>query len=308
MGGICTLKGGLMKNNSVFSFILYVLIFLVLSTPALVNASQVMIPIKGTVLPQSSNFDSICRIDILIPVAYKKNKELVREEAFCSAVLIDKNKLLTSAHCLWDENMEAKPLVVAIKCGAKGSAKFKISIENTEQGFPTEYNALYPEEMGGTDSEAAQDLGIVSLPTGQEIKGIEPLKIASTKQIEALLGSKKRTCRISGYGQTAKKDGEEGKLYTAELNEEFANNLEVKGTLIRTHAKKSKNTELNTIAPGDSGGGLYCLLASDDKKKDPEWVLLGINRGGKGIVSSGWFNPNIRMYWALARTDFVKAK
>lgn len=297
-----------MKKNSLFFSLFFVLIFFVLSMSNITSAKQIMIPIKGTVLPNSSNFDSICRIDILMPVGYKKNKEIVREQAFCSAVLIDKNRLLTSAHCLWDENMEANPLVVAIKCGAKNSGEFKVSIENKKQGFPTEYNANYPEEMGGMDSEAAQDVGMVNLPVGQEIKNIEPLKIASAKQIETLLRSEKRTCRISGYGQTSKKDGEEGKLYAAELNEEFANNLEVKGTLIRTHAKKSKSTELNTIAPGDSGGGLYCLLPSDGDKKDLEWVLLGINRGGKGIVSSGWFNPNIRMYWSLARTDFVKAK
>jgi hypothetical protein len=109
-----------------------------------------------------------------------------------------------------------------------------------------------------------------------------------------------RECRMAGYGETSNNTG--GILHTANLDPSFAQTIRVNGNAIVADIKKIKDKEGKSfIAQGDSGGALYCKLKKDSDPNTKEWVLVGINSGGKGQKKSGALN---KMFWSRARINF----
>jgi hypothetical protein len=291
---------------------LTILIFFLVFSSNILQAKKIKssAPIKGEILVEESSAPMLNAVCLLIienqaALARKKqktDKNRAQNTGYCSSVLVDNKNLLTSAHCLWNDMEEMTNRLVSIKCATRNPTSL-IEVKNSEaetsNPIRIKYNLRYRDAIDYEES-VQYDIGLINLPEDKLIQNLEPLKIASDNQFREFRQSKNRECRMAGYGETS--NNTSGELHTANLDPSFTETIRVSGNAIIADIKKIKDKEGKSfIALGDSGGALYCKLRTDKDPEATEWVLVGINSGGKGQKKSGALN---KMFWSKARINF----
>lgn len=253
-------------------------------------------------------FDAACKITMIWD-----DGNTLRKSA-CSATLISKDQLITSAHCLIDESNEKLKDMFA-ECEAlprwvsdgKGGGKLDWDDPIFRERLPVS-TASVPQKYLNEDE---RDVALIRLSKSAPPR-IRPVPLATHEEILSFLDSARREksagafCRVVGFGMSsagkygALRIGSVPNFYSVVIghdsNKMF---LSLESSVVTPNlqacidqldklfpfdslegliafAKLLEKTPLfdSFILPGDSGGGLFC----SHSEKGP-WKLMGVNQG-----------------------------
>lgn len=179
------------------------------------------------------------------------------EMALCTGTLVDKNKVLTAAHCTSRSNADRTLIAFSnnIECAAKAKKRTVRTV--TAQEIHPSYTYY---STGGHVENATNDLALLkfsgSLPEGYKVRPLPSKSYDTAKATELLM---------SGYGKTSESAEDSGTLrYTSAAASRLSKSFTMKSTGANYSIDKTLVVQQpnNGVCSGDSGGPLYAKDAN----------------------------------------------
>ncbi|XP_070561022.1 chymotrypsin B-like [Ptychodera flava] len=215
---------------------------------------------------RSANVDRIRRItsgDEATPHSYPWMASLQLElygtvSHFCGGTLIDKEWVLTAAHCMYGTPTDYMVIVL-------GDHDLSVD-EGTEQRMKAA--AIYVDNSFNEET-CVSDVALIQLePPGAEINEfVQPIKLATKRK-------KSGNCMVAGWG--AEDINKDTSKILMEATVDIVENAECQRIWIEqliTGAMLCAGSSVEGICSGDSGGPLFC-------SEGGEWVSYGISSWG----------------------------
>jgi secreted trypsin-like serine protease len=195
------------------------------------------------------------------------------QQQFCGGTLIDRDSVLTAAHCVYGES--ASPLRVTVGR----------TVLDSNQGQTRSVSRIYIHRLYAPHLDDAYDAAVLKL--NKPVSGIAPIKIARSSQ--DFLETPGRNATVAGWGNTIAQPvgGDAGSSFPERMREAqvpiVSDNqaASVYGSayfksLMVASGKAGKDT-----CQGDSGGPVFA-------KADGKFTQIGITSFGAGCGAGGY--------------------
>lgn len=194
-------------------------------------------------------------------------------EKVCSGALVEKNWIVTAAHCLREYDS------IEVILGEND----RLLPEGTEQKFYADEVILHP-EYRKDDDDHVHDLALIKL---NDIVSVN--NVVSIICLNDTFPVDKDVCVLTGFGYTEKNDDNSIKLRQGQMTivplpecQEQWGNYTISKNAICAGAENEPSA-----CKGDSGGPLACL------GHDGKWFLRGITSWGSNICKSEDSKPTV---------------
>lgn len=195
-------------------------------------------------------------------------------QQFCGGTLIDRDSVLTAAHCVYGES--AAPLRVAVGR----------TVLSSDQGQRRRVSRIFVHpryDPGGPDQ--AHDAAVLKL--SRPVSGVAPVRLATSGQ--NYLETPGRYATVAGWGNTTKQspDYHEPDTYTDRMREaqvptvSDATARSVYGSSYLPRLMVAAGKAGTDSCQGDSGGPMF-------DKVDGGFTQIGVVSGGIGCGASGY--------------------
>lgn len=210
--------------------------------------------IKGEYASSEFELPQSCRLTIPIT----QNGE--EKWGLCSGTYVGNKTFVTAEHC-------HKYIIQSSTSGAKELPYFQCP--GIEKKFPLNLEALYP--MRDTKHKERLDIAIIKVE--EDIDGLRPMILPTSKEEVEELIAKNENCYINGYG--IDNDNKSGTLRAAKTV-----NISKSTSIIYQTSTQSMTLRENYTQNGDSGGAMYCINSSGEK------IFVGVSDAGKKDFST----------------------
>jgi secreted trypsin-like serine protease len=194
-------------------------------------------------------------------------------QQFCGGALIDKDSVLTAAHCVYGES--ATPLQVAV-----GK-----TVLSSDQGQTRRVSRIFVHPKYNPNLNIAHDVAVIKLK--RPVSGIAPVKLATASQ--DYLETPGRDATVAGWGNTVAQppDGDAGSSWPDRMREaqvplvSDSQGQSVYGSSYFPSLMVAAGETGKDTCQGDSGGPMF-------SKVSDRYTQIGVTSFGTGCGASGY--------------------
>jgi len=195
------------------------------------------------------------------------------QQQFCGGTLIDRDSVLTAAHCVYGES--ASPLRVTVGR----------TVLDSNQGQKRAVSRIFVHPYYNPSLDEAYDAAVLKL--SRPVSGIAPVKLATSSQ--NFLETPGRNATVAGWGNTNKQspDMSEPDYYANRMREaqvplvSDSTARSVYGSYYFSGLMVAAGQEGKDTCQGDSGGPMFA-------RADGKYTQIGITSFGAGCGAAGY--------------------